>query len=111
MEALSDLLDDPSPAVAIVAAGLLCDLGDPGKGLPVLEHYLRKGSHETVVLQAAIAARQLGAGARGLIPVIEEVYPAYRGDIWDRYKSWSYPMFIGFALDQVYLNCGLEIPE
>jgi hypothetical protein len=63
------------------------------------------------VLQAAIAARNLKAYASELLPVIEEIYPAYRGEVWDRYRNWVYPMFIGFALDQTYLNCGLEIPE
>jgi hypothetical protein len=35
--------------------------------------------------------------------------PRYAGDIWGRYKSWSYPMFIGMALDQTLVNCGVEV--
>ena len=66
---------------------------------------------EVQVLQAAISVRQLGAKANPLIPLIkEEVFPKYSGDIWGRYRSWSYPMFIGMALDQAQINCGLDIP-
>ena len=107
---LKKCLDDPSPCVAIAAAELLCKMDHCDVALPVIGKYLRDEANPTVVLQAAISTRRIGKRALPLIPVIEEVYPAYRGEIWNRYKSWSYPMFIGFALDQTYLNCELELP-
>jgi N-sulfoglucosamine sulfohydrolase len=56
------------------------------------------------------SVRQLGEKAMPLIPVIhKEIFPQFAGDIWDRYRSWSYPMFIGMALDQTQINCGLSI--
>jgi hypothetical protein len=64
-----------------------------------------------VVLQAAISIRKPGDKASPLIPVIEQNSPSYRGPVRDRYKDWIYPMFIGFALDQTYLNCGLAHPR
>jgi N-sulfoglucosamine sulfohydrolase len=108
---LEGLLEDSSPAVAIAASEMLCRRGFTQKALPVLERYLKDRTRPTVVLQAAISTRNLGAGAAPLIPVIEEIYPQYRGEVSGRYKNWLYPMFIGFALDQAYLNCGLEVPE
>jgi len=110
IDALRQSLKDESPSVAIAAAELLCQYGLLDEALPVLGNYLRDEANPTVVLQAAISIRKLGEKASSLIPVIEEVYPAYRGEVWDRYRDWLYPMFIGFALDQTYLNCGLELP-
>jgi hypothetical protein len=103
-------MQDDSPSVAIAAAELLCQYDLCDEALPVLGNCLGDEENPTVVLQAAISIRKLGKKALPLIPLIEQVYPSYRGDIWDRYKDWLYPMFIGFALDQTYLNCGLELP-
>jgi hypothetical protein len=108
---LTEMIQDPSPTVALAAAELICHMGRYDRGIPVIADGLRDADHPTRVLQAAIAARNLKAYASELLPVIEEIYPAYRGEVWDRYRDWVYPMFIGFALDQTYLNCGLEIPE
>jgi len=108
---LKELLEDPSLTVAVAAAELICHLGFYEEGLPVLGRGLQEAEHPTLVLQAAIAIRNLREEAAPLIPLIDEVFLAYRGEVWGRYRDWIYPMFIGFALDQVYLNCGLEIPE
>ncbi|WP_245189633.1 sulfatase-like hydrolase/transferase [Lunatimonas salinarum] len=107
---LSELLVDSSASVAIKAAEIMVrQRGDP-QALGVLETML-KGSYEPVVLQAAISVRQLEEKALPLLSVIqEEVFPNYAGDVWGRYRSWSYPMFIGMALDQAQLNCGVAIP-
>ena len=110
MDELRHALQDESPSVAIAAAELLCEYGATDEALPALGKYLADEENPTVVLQAAISIRKIGDKALPLIPVIEQVYPAYRGEIWNRYKNWSYPMFIGFALDQTYLNCGLKLP-
>jgi N-sulfoglucosamine sulfohydrolase len=54
--------------------------------------------------------RLLEEKAKPLIPLVkDEIYPKYAGEVWGRYKSWSYPMFIGMALDQARINCGEEI--
>jgi HEAT repeat protein len=107
---LRQSVKDESPSVAIASAELLCQHGLYDEALPVLGRYLGDEENPTVVLQAAISIRKLGEKALPLIPIIEEVYPGYRGEVWDRYRDWVYPMFIGFALDQTYLNCGLELP-
>ncbi len=110
IDALRQSMKDVSPSVAIASAELLCQYGLDDEALPVLGKYLGDEENPTVVLQAAISIRKLGEKALPLIPLIEEVYPAYRGEVWDRYRDWVYPMFIGFALDQTYLNCGLKLP-
>ncbi|MFH0759067.1 MAG: sulfatase-like hydrolase/transferase [Bacteroidota bacterium] len=110
-EKVQAMLADDSPTVSIAAAELLAHMGLVKLALPVLQEQLMNDENPTLVLQAAIATRNLGAEAKPLIPVIESVFPQYRGEVSGRYRDWLYPMFIGFALDQVYMNCGLKIPE
>lgn len=106
---LKDLLNDSSPAVAIASAELLIKRFDDKKALQTLENIL-KSDFEPVVLQAAISTRKLGKKAKPLLPAIKnDIMPKYSGDIWGRYRSWSYPMFIGMALDQTRINLGEEI--
>lgn len=108
-ERLTELLDDPSHNVAIKAAELLVNHFDDAQALQTLKEKLML-DHEPVVLQAAISVRQIGEKAAPLLPAIQDkIMPEYAGDIWGRYKSWSYPMFIGMALDQTLVNCGLEV--
>lgn len=108
-ERLTTMLDDPSHSVAIKAAELLIIHYDDDKALQTLQKKLML-DNEPVVLQAAISVRQIGKKATPLLPAIQnEVMPKYAGDIWGRYRSWSYPMFIGMALDQTLVNCGVEI--
>lgn len=107
---LYGMLSDEAPAVAIKAAEILIKREENKLAYKVLGEMLLLAD-EVQVLQAAISVRQLGAKANPLIPLIkEEVFPKYSGDIWGRYRSWSYPMFIGMALDQAQINCGLDIP-
>lgn len=104
------LLDDASLPVAIKAAEVLVKKTNDQQALKFLEKMLRE-PYEPLVLQAAISVRQLGDKATPLIPAIQkEIFPKYVGAIWDRYRSWSYPMFIGMALDQTQINCGVSIP-
>ena len=71
----------------------------------VLDH-----DYEPLVLQAAISVRQLEETAESLLPAIEnKIMPKYSGNVWGRYRTWSYPMFIGMALDQAMINCGLNV--
>ena len=110
IEALRRSMKDESPSVAIASAELLCQYGLDEMFCCKVVSSLGDKENPTVVLQAAISIRKLGKNALPLIPLIEEIYPAYRGEVWDRYRDWVYPMFIGFALDQTYLNCGLDLP-
>lgn len=106
---LSKLLDDPSVPNAVLAAEILLNKFDEHPALGVLKNGL-VNDYEPVALQAAIATRNTSERACDIVPFIrEEVYPRYAGNVWGRYRSWSYPMFIGMALDQTYKNCGLEI--
>ena len=102
-------LDDPSPTVAIAVAELLCQLGRVEQGRPVLVSYLKDSARPWVVLQAAQSIRNIGDKAKPVVPDVREVFKLYAGTTGGRYASWSYPMFIGFALDQVLLNCGEEL--
>lgn len=105
---LKELLDDPSPSVAIKAAETLALWGREDASVPVLSQYLRH-EEETVMLEAAMASRRIGTKACPLIPTIKEIYPKISGEVWGRYKNWYYPMFIGMALDQVRINCGEDV--
>ncbi len=107
-ERLRERLQDPSPVVAGKAAELLGKHYGELAALNKLKALLLL-DEEPVVLQAAINVRELGDKARPLLPAIqEEVMPRYAGEVWGRYKSWLYPMFIGMALDQTQENCGVE---
>lgn len=107
---LKKLLNDPSLPVVIKAAEVLVNKTNDQEALRTLEKILHE-PYEPLVLQAAISVRQLGDKAMLLLPTIqEEIFPKYSGDIWDRYRSWSYPMFIGMALDQAQINAGVSIP-
>jgi N-sulfoglucosamine sulfohydrolase len=103
------LLKDPSYSVATMAAEILVKRFDNEEGLQTLGKILKTGN-EPVVLQAAISLRRTGTKAAPLLPAIDnEIMPEYAGTVWNRYRSWSYPMFIGMALDQTQINCGREI--
>lgn len=106
---LMGLLDDSSPINGILCARLLIQHLDFQPAFSTLNKYL-KSENEPTVLHAAIAVRLLEEKACPLIPIIkEEIYPKFEGNIWNRYNSWSYPMFIGMALDQTRIICGEEI--
>lgn len=106
---LTQLMQDEAPAVAIKAAEIAAKRTNDPQAFEVLERML-KLDDAVQVLQAAISVRQLGDKAQPLLEVIqEEIFPGYSGEIWGRYKSWSYPMFIGMALDQTQINCGVQV--
>lgn len=106
---LRKLIRDTSPDVAVKAAEIKVKRNGDSEALDVLREILMHDS-EPVVLQAAISVRQLGMSAEPLLSVIEnEIMPKYSGNVWGRYKTWSYPMFIGMALDQTMINCGTDL--
>jgi N-sulfoglucosamine sulfohydrolase len=106
---LTNLLGDESFDVAGKAAEIKIKRSGDREALKVLEKNLLH-EYEPVVLQAAISTRLLGEKAKPLIPAIQnEIMPKYSGNVWGRYRTWSYPMFIGMALDQTLINCGIEV--
>jgi uncharacterized sulfatase len=107
---LENLLQDESKSVAaIMAAEILVKRYEDPLALQAFEDFL-KSADEPLALQAAISLRRTGKKATPLLPVIEnEIMPIYAGDVWGRYKNWSYPMFIGMALDQTLINCGKKV--
>lgn len=108
---LEALLDDSSSAVALASAEALCKIDNGEKALPVIEKYLRMDDEPTTVLNAAMVARRIGTDACPLVDVVREEFEKYQGNVWNRYKSWSYPMFIGFAFDQIRMNCGEDLGD
>lgn len=103
------LLADPSDTVAAKAAEVLIRRRGLAAAYGALERVLTVDD-DPVVLQAAISVRLLGDAARPLLPLIRDrVMPAYAGEVWGRYRNWSYPMFIGMALDQARINLGEPI--
>ena len=106
---LDNLLDDPSLSNAVKAAEIKIKRYNDRKAFRVLEDVLDH-DYEPLVLQAAISVRQLEEKAEPLLPAIENrIMPKYSGNVWGRYRTWSYPMFIGMALDQAMINCGMDV--
>lgn len=108
MESLREALKDSSPSVQIKAAETLCMLQECREGLNLLADYL-DDDRDWLALQAAISVRQLGNRVE---PIADEIYQTrvkYSGDVGSRgYTSWSYPMFIGFAMDQALGTLGID---
>jgi N-sulfoglucosamine sulfohydrolase len=102
---LEKALTDASPCVRIAAAEASCHLGRTENALAVLADGL-VDRRPWVSLQAATATRLIGDKARPILSSVRKVLRGCLGDASGRYKNWSYPMFIGFALDQVLINCG-----
>lgn len=107
--ALNAILHDPSPAVSLAAAEALISLDQESEAIPVIAHYLQMRREPTTVLNAAMTARRIGNAATPLLPIVRSEFDHYRGEVWNRYASWSYPMFIGMAFDQIRVNCGEEL--
>lgn len=106
---LIQLLDDSSIPNQALAAEILINKLNYLKALPTLTQALQT-TNESVLLQVAISVRNIGAKAAPLLPFLQEkIYPNISGSVWGRYKNWSYPMFIGMALDQTLMNCGQEV--
>ena len=94
-----------SPAVAILASEFIIGRDiNKEKGLETLIRYLQD-DRPTTVLDAAISLRRIGRDATPVLPVINREAEKYYGNVGGGYKNWMYPMFIGFALDQVKINC------
>ncbi len=103
---LDACLKDPSLTNRLLAAEILVKNFGDKKALELLAEALQTEKGPSL-LQAAISVREIGEQAQPLLGIIsDKVYPRISGEIWGRYRSWMYPMFIGMALDQIYVNCG-----
>jgi len=100
---LEGALNDPSPNVRFVAAGVLCRLGQCSEALPVLTRGLRD-SRETVVLHAARTLQSLGEKAR---PAVRQMALAQEEckNLDGSYRNNNHAMFIDWALKHAIENC------
>lgn len=106
---LIKMLQDSSPVVRTLAAEILIKHFNDTAALATLKEIVQSDIPQ-VALQAAISIRNIGDKAKPLVPFIQqEMVPQYTGNVWNRYKSWMYPMFIGFALDQAMINSGVDL--
>ncbi|WP_341228294.1 sulfatase [uncultured Arcticibacterium sp.] len=105
---LKEMLNDASEPNRYLAAEILINKTSENKeAYALLKDELIHQEYEPMTLQLAIAIRNLDKKARPLLPTLKEyAYPKIKGDVGrGGYKSWSYPMFIGFAYDQIIQNC------
>ncbi len=102
-DALERTLGDISPIVRFTVAGVLCQLGDCDRALPVLAEGL-DDPRETVVLHAARTLQGLGAKA---CPIIDRMSAARQRckDDQGNYKNDDHAMFIDWALKGAIANC------
>lgn len=110
-ENLINALKDPSiPNRGLAAEILINKLGEYEQTTKTLETLLLTTENEVALLHIAVNTRNIGNKANPLVPIIQEqLFPKIAGDVWGRYKNWSYPMFIGMALDQTLTNCGVPL--
>ena len=95
MEALRNVLDDPSPSVQIAAAEALCVNDDAKHGLPVLETQIAS-EHPWVALQAARAMLDIGIVAKPSSERIESVRKSLEATSGGRrYRDFNYASFTG----------------
>ena len=106
-DALNNALGDASPAVSIAAAETLCAVtGECEEARSILLKRL-EDERPWLALQAAISMRRIGEEACPAQDEVARILESHLGDTMGRYKNWMYPMFVGFALDQVLLTCGV----
>ena len=111
IEALTSVLSDKSPSVAIAAAEALCLIGESDVALPILNQYIAS-SHPWVALQAARAMHDIGEHAKPSVKRIEEVRKSLESDGGRRrYKDFNYASFTGWALEWALINCGAATVE
>jgi HEAT repeat protein len=72
VDALSQLVKDPSGPVRVAAAEALCHCGRVREGLAALEDCLLRHDNARIRLQAADALENLGALAAGVLPALEK---------------------------------------
>ena len=103
LDALENVLADPSPNVRFTAAGVLCRSGRGERALPVLTAGL-SNPRETVVLHAARTLELLGDKA---CPAVESMEQARRRYVKSdgSYTNNDHAMFIAWALTNAIDHC------
>ena len=105
------LLKDENPSVATVAAeAVLAIDGSREDAIRRLLHFanIYLETEPTLALRATRALAETGTLPSWCFDEILQLRTAVDGDIGQGYRNWSYPMFIGFSLDQILLNNGIE---
>jgi len=102
-EVLQETLNDPSPNVRFVAAGVLCRLGACNDALPVLTRGLRD-PRETVVLHAARTLQSIGDKAKPAVRQMKLAQEACK-NLDGSYRNDNHAMFIDWALKYAIENC------
>ena len=111
IEALTSVLSDKSPSVAIAAAEALCLIEESEVALPILNQYIAS-PHPWVALQAARAMHDIGEHAKPSVKRIEEVRKSLESNGGRRrYKDFNYASFTGWALEWALINCGAATAE
>lgn len=107
--ALRQNINDSSPVVAIASAETLCKISAENcqDTRDLLISQLQNEDQPWLTLQAAISMRRIGNAACPVKDQVAEIFKMYSGNTMGRYKNWMYPMFVGFALDQVMMTCGV----
>lgn len=109
-QALTDLLDDPSPSVQVLAAEALLRQGDAPQAVEVLGRWVM-AEEPRIALEAARAIQLVGEAARPLIPRMYEVLEKNLGpeDGPRKYKDFNYAAFTSWALEWALQELGEDI--
>ena len=100
-------LKDDNPVVAVAAAETYCIASAQCDQAHAVLLKTLADERSWLALQAAISMRRLGTKACPVKQDIHTILKQNLGTAMGRYKNWMYPMFLGFALDQVLLTCGV----
>ena len=113
---LESLLGDPSPAVQIAAAGLLCKLNMPQQALPVLAKWMND-QRLWIALYAARTIQEARKAALPLAPDIQKTLSALSVEPGNRkphagatrvYRDANFASFTGWALEGALQEMGIE---
>lgn len=109
-QALTRLLDDPSPSVQIQAAEAICRKGATDKALEVLGKWAQD-DRPWLALQAARSIQLVGDEARPLVPTMYSVLEKNLGDGSNhrKYKDFNYSAFTSWALEWALQELGEEV--
>ena len=109
-EALSGLLNDPSPSVQIATAEALCRFGSSTEAVKTLVRNVMD-ERPWVALQAARSILLVEEHARPLIPVMYEKLDSLYGgsDSRRKFKDFNYASFTGWALEWALQELGEDI--
>ncbi len=109
-EALTGLLEDPSPSVQIAAAEALCIFVSSAEAVETLGRNVMD-ERPWVALQAARSILLVGEAARPLIPVMyKKLETLYGGpDSPRKFKDFNYASFTGWAIEWALAEMGEDI--